>query len=206
MSERYASTLRRIDHGVAQILTLGEEYERALSHSNISSEPPHLAEPEDGLIILYTSGTTGMPKGAVISHRAMVARTLIGSLDRPLARDDSYLAWTPMFHMGSTDYVYSTLLRGGKVIVLDGFQAGSNIAGRCRRAARLAAFELCGDRAGHCADQKRWRAAKRHEVRRRDGRPRAAPADRCPDDIDGRALCEHFRLDRNRAGAGEQRA
>jgi fatty-acyl-CoA synthase len=28
-----------------------------------------------------------------------------------------------MFHMGSTDYVYSTLLRGGKVIVLDGFQA-----------------------------------------------------------------------------------
>jgi acyl-CoA synthetase (AMP-forming)/AMP-acid ligase II len=123
VSERYAPTLGRIDHGVARILTFGEEYERALSHANVSSEPPHLAEPEDGLIILYTSGTTGMPKGAVISHRAMVARTLIGSLDRPLAREDSYLAWTPMFHMGSTDYVYSTLLRGGKVIILDGFQA-----------------------------------------------------------------------------------
>ena len=73
--------------------------------------------------MLYTSGTTGMPKGAVISHRAMVARTLISALDRPFAQDDAYLAWTPMFHMGSTDYVYSTLLRGGKVIVLDGFQA-----------------------------------------------------------------------------------
>jgi acyl-CoA synthetase (AMP-forming)/AMP-acid ligase II len=123
VSERYTPTLRRVDHGVAQILTFGEEYERALSRSNTSAEPAHLAEPEDGLIILYTSGTTGMPKGAVISHRAMASRTLIGSLDRPLAQEDSYLAWTPMFHMGSTDYVYSTLLRGGKVIVLDGFQA-----------------------------------------------------------------------------------
>lgn len=122
VSERYAPTLARLDHGVTSILTFGEEYERALSHANVASEPPHLAEPEDGLIILYTSGTTGMPKGAVISHRAMVARTLIGSLDRPLAQEDSYLAWTPMFHMGSTDYVYSTLLRGGKVIVMDGFQ------------------------------------------------------------------------------------
>lgn len=122
VSERYAQTLARIDHGVPRILTLGEEYERALAQSNASSEPPHLAEPEDGLIILYTSGTTGMPKGAVISHRAIVARTLMGSLDRPLTREDSYLAWTPMFHMGSSDYVYSTLLRGGKVIILDGFQ------------------------------------------------------------------------------------
>ena len=123
VSERYSPTLGRIEHGVARVLTLGEEYEYALSHANASSEPPHLAEPEDGLIILYTSGTTGMPKGAVISHRAMAARTLIGALDRPLTQDDSYLAWTPMFHMGSTDYIYSTLLRGGKVIVLDGFQA-----------------------------------------------------------------------------------
>jgi acyl-CoA synthetase (AMP-forming)/AMP-acid ligase II len=123
VSERHASTLGRIDHGVPQTLVFGDDYERALALAGNASEPPHLAEPEDGLIILYTSGTTGMPKGAVISHRAMVARTLIGSLDRPMAQDDSYLAWTPMFHMGSTDYVYSTLLRGGKVIILDGFHA-----------------------------------------------------------------------------------
>jgi fatty-acyl-CoA synthase len=122
-SERYAPTLARIDHGVPRTIVFGDEYERALARANTASEPPQLAEPEDGLIILYTSGTTGMPKGAVISHRAMVARTLIGSLDRPLAQDDSYLAWTPMFHMGSTDYVYSSLLRGGKIIILDGFQA-----------------------------------------------------------------------------------
>jgi fatty-acyl-CoA synthase len=52
----------------------------------------------------------------------MIARTLISALDRPFADEDSYLAWTPMFHMGSSDYIYSTLLRGGKVIILDGFK------------------------------------------------------------------------------------
>jgi len=122
VSERYAATLARIDHGAGTVLTLGEPYEHALARAD-ATEPPDLAQPEDGLIVLYTSGTTGLPKGAVISHRAMVARTLISAIDRPLAQDDAYLAWTPMFHMGSTDYVYSTLLRGGKVIVLDGFKA-----------------------------------------------------------------------------------
>lgn len=122
VSERYAATIARIDHGVRTVVTLGEQYEHLLDRAP-ATEPPDLARPEDGLIVLYTSGTTGLPKGAVISHRAMVARTLISTLDRPLAREDAYLAWTPMFHMGSTDYVYSTLLRGGKVIVLDGFRA-----------------------------------------------------------------------------------
>src|SRR5262249_37299455 len=122
VSERHAAAIARVDCEVPQILVLGEDYERALAAADGGSEPPHLAEPEDGLIILYTSGTTGMPKGAVVSHRAMLARILIGALDRPMAQEDSYLAWTPMFHMGSTDYVYSTLLRGGKVILLDGFQ------------------------------------------------------------------------------------
>jgi non-ribosomal peptide synthetase component F len=61
-SERYVPTLARLDCEVPHKLTLGEEYERALVRVNDAPEPPRLAEAEDGLVILYTSGTTGMPR------------------------------------------------------------------------------------------------------------------------------------------------
>ena len=81
-----------------------------------------MAEPEDGLVVLYTSGTTGLPKGAVVSHRAMIARALVFSSELNIARDDTFVAWAPLFHMASTDHGLATLLRGGTVAVVDGFQ------------------------------------------------------------------------------------
>ncbi|MCB1340207.1 MAG: AMP-binding protein [Pseudooceanicola sp.] len=80
-------------------------------------------DPEAGLIILYTSGTTGLPKGALISHRAEIARMCAYRMDLAVAPRDGFLAWAPMFHMGSTDQVLTTLMMGGIVHVLDGFDA-----------------------------------------------------------------------------------
>jgi len=92
VSERYMPVLERIDHGVGRVLVFGQDYEKIIAQATDAEEPPRIAELEDGLIIYYTSGTTGMPKAAVISHRAIMARTLISALDRPFAIEDSYLA------------------------------------------------------------------------------------------------------------------
>ena len=75
-------------------------------------------------MILHTSGTTGLPKGAIVSHRAEIARNLVLWAEFGLKVDDAYAAWTPFFHMGGCEYVLATLMCGGKVIVLDGFDAG----------------------------------------------------------------------------------
>lgn len=122
VSDRHAPSLSRIDHGVPRIFRFGPEYEHDLAAANFS-EPPDAVDPEDGFIILYTSGTTGLPKGALISQRAMIARGVISSVDRPAGADDGFVAWSPMFHMGATDNMFATLLRGGKVVVMDGFDA-----------------------------------------------------------------------------------
>lgn len=103
------------------VLEIGAPYEDELARQDGRAVPVS-AHPEDGLVILYTSGTTGLPKGAVISHRAMVMRALVFVSELGIAPYDSFVAWAPLFHMASTDHALATLLRGGTVVVVDGFQ------------------------------------------------------------------------------------
>ena len=132
-SQRQADVVGRLQHGVARLLNLDQDYEALLASgqpsglasglaSELSDATPADIDPETGLVILYTSGTTGMPKGALISQRAMIARNMIALVDSPVQPGDSFIAWAPLFHMVSTDSVYGTLMSGGKVIVMDGLQ------------------------------------------------------------------------------------
>ncbi len=100
----------------------GTAYDELLLRGS-EGEPPDAAEPEDGLVILYTSGTTGRPKGALISHRAFIARVTVFTADLGLSRRGAFAAWAPMFHMASTDLSIGNLLIGGRVIQMDGFDA-----------------------------------------------------------------------------------
>lgn len=100
-------------------INIDREYEGLLGKAS-SEEPPIVAQPEDGLLILYTSGTTGFPKGALISHRAELARLDLSRIDVGLAAGDAFIAWAPMFHMVSLEHALHTHALGGKVFILDG--------------------------------------------------------------------------------------
>lgn len=90
--------------------------------SRYPSLPPNVyVDPESILTIMYTSGTTGLPKAAAISHRALVARAGVMAAELRLSREDAFIGWAPMFHMVSTDYMFLTHLYGGKYVVLPGF-------------------------------------------------------------------------------------
>ncbi len=116
----HAAVLRRLEIPSAPVIEIGDDYERRLAAAP-ESEPDVAVDPEDGLVILYTSGTTGLPKGALISHRAMIARAMVFG-DLGIAPADAFVAWAPFFHMASTDQGLSTLLRGGTVHCVDGYQ------------------------------------------------------------------------------------
>ena len=120
ISERHAPVLDRTDHRAPCILRLGAPYEATLA-SATDDEPSCEVDPEDGLLMLYTSGTTGLPKGALISHRAEIARMHVNRGEMMLEPGDVFIAWPPMFHMASSDQMISCLCTGAQVIVVDGF-------------------------------------------------------------------------------------
>ncbi len=121
VSPRHAEIAARYTD-IAPLLVLGTDYEQALAAASVDAVEDD-CHPEDGVVILYTSGTTGMPKGALISQRAEIARAATQMIDLPHTADEHFVAWAPLFHMVSTDTVFMTLIQGGKVIVTDGFNA-----------------------------------------------------------------------------------
>ncbi len=100
-------------------LILGPQYENALAAIPAIAARP--VDPESALVILYTSGTTGLPKGAVISQRAQIIRNLVTRAEFGIEPEDAFVAWSPLYHMGAVDNSLGTLMTGGTVIVVDGF-------------------------------------------------------------------------------------
>lgn len=119
-SERYAVSAEHVRSETGMHITLGSLYETCLAGSD-EAEPSEPVDPEDGLLILYTSGTSGMPKGALISQRAMLWRTILYLSEAGITRDECYVAWSPLCHMAGSDYCLNSLLLGGKAVLLDGF-------------------------------------------------------------------------------------
>ncbi|MFO0452645.1 MAG: class I adenylate-forming enzyme family protein [Pseudomonadota bacterium] len=83
---------------------------------------PATAAPDDGLLIIFTSGTTGTPRAAVISQRAEIARMGVLRRDLHIEPDDAFVAWSPMFHMGGSEHTLASLMFGAPVVVCDGLE------------------------------------------------------------------------------------
>jgi acyl-CoA synthetase (AMP-forming)/AMP-acid ligase II len=121
-SRRFANTLATLDLRGVKSFLIEDRHEALIEAARTLAEFPDV-DPEDGLVILYTSGTTGMPKGALISHRAEIARMALLRMDIRATEEDGFVAWAPMFHMGSTDQMLGALMSGSTVYVVDGFNA-----------------------------------------------------------------------------------
>ena len=79
--------------------------------------------PDDTAVLLYTSGTTGRPKGAELTHFNLFQNAEIASRVHGTTEDTVALAVLPLFHsFGQTVIMNGTLLRGGSVVMLPRFE------------------------------------------------------------------------------------
>ncbi len=118
VSSRFKDKLAKIDYGSKPTIPIDSCLPTAAQWEKDAG--PCCDDPETGLLLLNTSGTTGWPKSALISHRAEIARMTVLRMDLAIERGDAFLAWAPMFHMGGTEHTLSSLMTGSCVIITDG--------------------------------------------------------------------------------------
>ncbi|MEV5885806.1 long-chain fatty acid--CoA ligase [Streptomyces sp. NPDC052020] len=106
---------------------LGDEYEEMLAGA--AGEP--IDEPvaaDDTCIIMYTSGTTGRPKGAMLSHANLTWNAVNVLVDTDLIADERALVSAPLFHTAGLNMLtLPVLLKGGACVLVKAFDPAGTL-------------------------------------------------------------------------------
>jgi len=90
---------------------------------------PHVPPEAEDCLIIYSSGTTGKPKGAVITHANMVVQHgFINAVDWRISSDDVYLVTTPLAHRTGMARMLNALCLGGTLVVMEHFSVETALA------------------------------------------------------------------------------
>jgi fatty-acyl-CoA synthase len=109
------------DTDVRAYVEVGAEYEKAVTAA--PGEPiDEPVTPDDTCIIMYTSGTTGRPKGAMLTHGNLTWNAVNVLVDHDLIADERALVSAPLFHTAGLNMLtLPVLLKGGTCVLVEAF-------------------------------------------------------------------------------------
>ncbi|WP_182524509.1 long-chain-fatty-acid--CoA ligase [Nocardioides dongkuii] len=105
----------------------GDEYEAWLAAATPASRPDDVS-PDDVCLVMYSSGTTGRPKGVMLTHTNMVEHTVCSHEGLVLEPGDKMMVAMPLFHVGGSSYVLLGL-HDGLPSVMTRDPDGASLAG-----------------------------------------------------------------------------
>jgi len=104
------------------------DYEQELAQASAAEPVRPALDDDDAHCILYTSGTTGRPKGAIIPHRQVIWNCINTAISWGLTEKDVSPVFTPMFHAGGLFAFLTPLFYlGGRIVLTRGFDAESSL-------------------------------------------------------------------------------
>ena len=98
---------------------------RARLRAASDRDPSDAADPDAALVLVYTSGTTGRPKGAVLTHRQMFWASATMAASHDYKRGDVNLVPTPLFHVGGLSFATLFAHMGATLLLPRAWEPGS---------------------------------------------------------------------------------
>ena len=116
--ERLEKAARNVDRPIEMIQMDNDTQKFFSSDREFSRNLLPEVEEEDDALLLYTSGTTGLPKGVILSHKNMVAGGEYTTLAHALKPEDRALCSLPLYHInGEVVTAVTPLVSGGSVVM-----------------------------------------------------------------------------------------
>ncbi|WP_406471638.1 o-succinylbenzoate--CoA ligase [Streptomyces sp. NBC_01615] len=112
---------------VRTFLEVGERYEELIAGA--TDEPvDQPVTADDTCIIMYTSGTTGRPKGAMLTHGNLTWNAVNVLVDHDLIADERALVSAPLFHTAGLNMLtLPVLLKGGTCVLVESFDPAATL-------------------------------------------------------------------------------
>jgi len=147
LGQRVASMIDRLDAVERFVLVAEDAHAVPDGHLHLQTllenggpdSPVSDVAASDLVGIYYTGGTTGRPKGVMLSHRAWVNSVLLEMLELGLGRDELFAYTTPLTHAAGV-LLLPVLMRRGTGLILDGFDPDVFLAETERRGVTASMF------------------------------------------------------------------